>query len=322
VKFARDDARVGLLVVTAALIFGGILFQRSLRALFKKETPIQVRLENVSDLVVGTEVHLQGLRVGQVNAIEPTLEGVQYHFVASLGISPTIVLWKGTRGVVVSKLLGGAYLDLQLPDVNARTQVLEPGAILEGDTAGSLPMLIDQMQDFVRNLNGALTDLRGSFKEKGLGAIFDHPDIKKALKDLDATLLQAQALILAGQHTVKGVDEALGRDLASLEKSLTIIHGLLEKRGGDIDEILVNLSIALKQFNALSTEARAMLKADGPEFEATLKALNRNLRSTEDLVEILKAKPNRLVWGKPSEKEKEEARRKVQAARSAEQPKP
>ena len=316
-KFARDDARVGLLVVTAVVIFGGLLFQRSLSALFKKETTIKVRLDNVSDLVVGTEVQLQGLRVGQVNAIEPKREGVQYHFLASLGIKPDIVLWKGTRGVVVAKLMGGAFMDLQLPEVQARSVVLEPGAVLEGGTAGSLTTLIDKVQDFIRNLNETLTDLRGSFKEKGLASILDHPDVKKALQDLDATLLDARALIAAGQETVKGVDATHGRDLASLEKSLAIIQGLLEKRGGDIDEILANLSIALKQFNALSTEARALLKADGPELDATLKTLNRNLRSTEELVEILKAKPNRLVWGKPSEKEKEAARRRVQEAREA-----
>jgi len=318
VKFARDDAKVGLLVVAAALIFGGILFQRSLRALFKKESTLKVRLENVADLLVGTEVHLQGLRIGQVNAIETKREGVQYHFIASLGISPDILLWKGTRGVVVTKLLGGAYMDLQLPEVPARTQILEPGALLEGDTAGSLATLIDQMQDFVSNLNGALTDLRGSFKEKGLASLLDHPDLKRALKSLDATLLEARALIATSQTTVQGADEALRRNLASLEKSLTIIHGLLERRGGDIDEILANLSVALKEFTSLSTEARALVKANGPEFEATLKALHRNLQSTEELVEVLKAKPNRLVWGKPSGKESEAARRKVQEARKPE----
>ena len=316
-KFARDDARVGLLVVTAVVVFGGLLFQRSLSALFKKETTIKVRLDNVSDLVVGTEVQLQGLRVGQVNDIEPKREGVQYHFLASLGIKPDIVLWQGTRGIVVAKLMGGAFMDLQLPDFQARTFVLEPGAVLEGGTAGSLTTLIDKVQEFIRNLNETLTDLRGSFKEKGLASILDHPDVKKALQDLDATLLDARALIATGQEAVKGIDATLARDLASLEKSLAIIHGLLEKRGGDIDEILSNLSIALKQFNDLSTEARALLKADGPELDAMLKTLNRNLKSTEELVEILKAKPNRLVWGKPSEKEKEAARRKVQEAREA-----
>lgn len=320
-KFAREDAKVGLLVVGAALIFGGILFQRSLRAVFRKETSILVRLDEVSDLTVGTDVHLQGLRVGRVTAIEPKREGVQYHFVATLGIDPTIVLWKGTKGVVMTKLMGGAFMDLKLPELAARTEELQPGAMLEGDTGGSLVVLIDQAQEFIRNLNGALSDLRGPIKEKGLGVLFDHPEVKKALANLNDTLVEARTLISEGRSTLQATDKALERDLASLEKSLAIVQKLLETRGGDLDEIIVNLGTALKQFNAMSGEIRALLKADGPELDAALKALNRNLRSTEELVELLKAKPNRIVWGKPSEQEQEAARKKVQAAREADLPK-
>jgi len=114
---------------------------------------------------------------------------------------------------------------------------------------------------------------------------------------------------------VKGVDDSVGRNLATLEKTQTIIHDLLEKRSGDLDEIVVNLSSALKQFNALSAETRVLLETEGVVLDTTLKALNRNLESTEELVELLKAKPNRLIWGKPSEKEKAAAQRKVDEAR-------
>lgn len=314
-RFARDDAKVGLLVVAAALVFGSIVFHRTLSALLKKEALVKVRLSNVADLVVGTEVHLQGSRVGQVNAIETKRDGVEYHFVATLGINPDIVLWQGTRGLVVSKLVGGASMDLELPKVEARATQLEPGALIEGETAGSLTTLIDQIHDLVGNLNGALTDLRGPIREKGLAALLDHPDLRKALGSLDATLVEAQALLATGKEAVKGVDESLGRNLANLEKTLAIVHSLLEKRSGDLDQILVNLSSALKQFDGLTTDARGLLKAEGPEIDATLKALNRNLRSTEELVELLKAKPNRLIWGKTSEKEKAAAQRNVDEAR-------
>ncbi len=314
-KLVRDDAKVGLLVIAAVLVFGGFFFQRALSSLLKKEALHKVRLTDVAELQVGTEVHLQGLTVGQVNAIETKREDVQYHFEASLGINPDIVLWEGTRGVVVAKMLGGAYIDLELPKVAARTQVLEPGIIMEGQTAGSIATLIDEVQGLVVNLNGAITDLRGPIKEKGFGAFLDHPDILKALRSLDATLVEARALMVTGQTAVKGVDESMGRNLASLEKTQTIIRGLLENRGDDLDKILANLSSALKQLDSLSAEARVLVKTEGAELDTTLKALNRNLRSTEELVELLKAKPNRLIWGKTTEKEKAAAQRKVEEAR-------
>jgi ABC-type transporter Mla subunit MlaD len=317
-RFARDDAKVGLLVLAAALLFGGLLFQRSLSAIFKKETTLQVRLESAGDLMVGTEVQLQGWRVGQVNRVDLEREGVQYRFVATLGIRPDILLWKGTKGVVVAKLFGGAFMDLQLPPVEARQEVLQPGAILEGGTAASLATLIDEMQEFVRGLNEVLTDLRSQFKKKGIGAVLDHPDLKKAIQDLDATLLDARALIKEGQGAVKRGDAALGRNLESLEKSLGILQEVLEKRSGEIDTIVVNLAEVLEQINGLSAETRTLLKTDGPEIEAALKALRRNLESSEELLELLKAKPNRAVWGTPSEAERQAARRKVQAAREGE----
>lgn len=320
-RFARDDAKVGLLVVLAALLFGGLLFQRSLRAIFKKETQIQVRLESVGDLMVGTEVQLQGWRVGQVNRVDLEREGVQYRFVATLGLRPDIVLWKGTKGVVVAKLVGGSFLDLQLPEVAARREVLQPGAMLEGDTAGSLASLIDEMQDFVRNLNQALKEVRSEFKTKGMGALLDQPELKRALLNLDATLVDARALIRDGHSAVKRNDEALARNLQSLDRSLGFLQRLLETRSGDLDAIVVNLAELLRQLNGLSVETRSLLKTDGPEIDAALKALRRNLQSSEELLELLKAKPNRAVWGTPSEAEKEAARRKVEAARSAENPK-
>ncbi len=317
-RFARDDAKVGLLVVAAVLLFGGLLFQRSLSALFKKETLIKVRLENAGDLTVGTEVQLQGWRVGKVDRVDLAREGVQYHFVATLALQPDILLWKGTKAVVVAKLFGGAFVDLQLPEVAARIQVLEPGALLEGGTAASLATLIDEMQDFVGNLNGALTELRGEFKQKGAGVLLDHPELKKALRNLDATLVDARALIQDGQKAVKQGDAALGRNLASLEKSLGILQNVLETRSGEIDTIVVNLAEVLQQLNGLSAETRTLLKTEGPEIDATLKSLRRNLESSEELLELLKAKPSRAVWGTPSEAEKAAARRKVQAAREAE----
>jgi len=243
---------------------------------------------------------------------------VQYHFVATLALQPDILLWQGTKAVVVAKLLGGSFVDLQLPEVSARSKVLEPGALLEGGTAASLASLIDEMESFVRNLNGALTELRGEFKQKGAGVLLDHPGLKKALNNLDATLAEARALIRDGQKAVKQGDAALSRNLASLEKSLGILQSVLETRSGEIDTIVVNLAEVLQQLNGLSAETRTLLKTEGPEIDATLKSLRRNLESSEELLELLKAKPSRVVWGTPSKTEKAAAHRKVQAAREGE----
>lgn len=127
-RFERDDAKVGLLVLVALLLFSSFALHRALRALLSRETLHQVVLENAAELSVGTEVQLQGLRVGQTNGIEMKREGTEYRFVATIGIRPDVVLWKGTRGVVVTRLVGGSYLDLRLPPPAERRAELRPGS--------------------------------------------------------------------------------------------------------------------------------------------------------------------------------------------------
>ncbi len=317
-RLERDDAKVGLVVLAALLIFGGLLFHRSLSALLRKETRIRVQLADVSDLAVGTAVQLQGLKVGQVKAIDLQREGVEYRFVATLALRPDLVLWKGTTGVVVSKLVGGSFLDLRLPKPIHRREPLGPDALLEGGASSSLSALIDQMQAFVGNLNGALTELRGHVRERGLGAVLDHPQVRGTFRNLDGTLTEVRALVAEGREAVKRNDVLLERNLVSLERSLAVLQGVLESRREEVDAIVLHLAGVLKELEGLSVETRAFLKAGGPEAEAALKALNRNLRTSEELLQILKAKPNRVVWGTPSAAEQEAARRKAEEARRTE----
>lgn len=317
-RLERDDAKVGLVVLAALLVFGSLLFHRSLSALLRQETPLRVQLADVSDLAVGTAVQLQGLKVGRVKAIDLQRDGVDYRFVATLALRPDLVLWRGTKGVVVSKLVGGSFLDLRLPELPERREVLAPGALLEGGASSSLAALIDQMQVFVGNLNGALTELRGHVRERGLGAVLDHPQVKGTFRNLDGTLTEVRALVAEGREAVKRNDVLLERNLVSLERSLAVLQGVLESRREEVDAIVLHLAGVLKELEGLSAETRAFLNTGGPEAEEALRALNRNLRTSEELLQILKAKPNRVVWGTPSAAEQEAARRKAEEARRAE----
>jgi paraquat-inducible protein B len=100
--------------------------------------------------------------------------------------------------------------------------------------------------------------------------------------------------------------------LASLDQSLSTVRGLMEKRGPELDQILVSLAATLKQAEAFM----GRFNADGyPEMEQSLKSLRRSLASVEELLAILKQKPNRVVWGTPSDAEREKARKALEAER-------
>lgn len=317
-KLEKDDAKIGLLVFLALAVFAGFLFHRSLTAILTKETPYQVALETASDLSEGTEVQLQGLRVGQVKGIRLQRDGVEYRFLATLGLRTDIVLWQGTRAVVVAKPLGGSFVDLQLPEPPLRLAVLQPGATLRGAASASLATLLEDASHLIANLDGTVTDLRGPFRAKGAGAVLDSPRIAKVLADLDETLLQFRKLALEGQTLARHGDASMAvadRSLVNLDKSLATVQGLLDKRSGDLDAIVAHLADTLRESGELAKEARALLKTAGPGADAALKALDRNLRSTEELLEILKAKPNRIVWGKPSQAERDDAARRAEENR-------
>ena len=323
-KLERDDAKLGLLVFLSLALFVGFLFQRSLTAILKQEFRVQVHLENAAEVAEGTEVQLQGLRVGTVKAVVLQRNGVQYRFRVALGLRTDILLWEGTRVLVVAKPLGGSFLDLQLPPPAARRTALAPDSLLEGQSGPTLSTLVDDLHTLMRNLNQGVDEFRGHLQQKGLGAVLDHPQVNQVFGQLKGTLQAFEQVAKDGKGLVAHSETtmtALDRSLVSLERSLNGLQKLMDSRQGDLDAIVRHLAGTLKELEGLSKDLNVLVRAAGPNGDESVKALERNLRSTEELLELLKAKPNRLVWGKPSQADRDAAARKVEEARKAQRDK-
>jgi ABC-type transporter Mla subunit MlaD len=322
-KFERDDAKVGLLVLVTLTLFASFAFHRTLRFLLSREALQQVVLKNAADLSVGTEVQLQGLRVGQTNSVEMRRDGTEYRFVATIGIRPDVVLWRGTKGVVVTRLVGGSYLELRLPPVEQRRVELKPGEAMEGEAAPSVNSLVASLDELTRNMNQSVLELRGELKGRGLESLVGHPDVRGALREAASAFSTFRTTAKVTEQTLTHGDvtlAALDRNMASLEKSLAIVQGLLERRGTDIDELISQLGTALVQLRQAAAELDALLKNAGPDAVEGLRALARTLSSMQELVEILKAKPSRVAYGTPSDKERDDARKRVEESRRPPEP--
>jgi len=244
--------------------------------------------------------------------------GVEYRFLVRLGLRTDIVLWQGTRAVIVSKPLGGAYVELQLPPPAARLQALAPDTVLAGTAGPTLATLLGGVDSLVRNLDRTVTEVRVQFEEKGAGVVLDHPQVAAVLRNLQATLeaftllaKDSQGLVVHGNQTMGDVD----RSLASLARSLTKVQQALDDPTGGIDRIAQELGATLREMHALGRELNAILTQSGPATQSVVKALERNLNATEELLELLKAKPNRLVFGTPTEAERAAAAQRVKDAR-------
>ena len=318
----QDDAKIGLLVALTLALFLGFLFQRSLRAILKKEFHIQMRLENASELAEGTEVQLQGLRVGQVESVQLTRDGVNYRFLATLGLRDDILLWQGTQAEVVAKPLGGCFVDLQLPPPQDRVMVLGPGSILAGTTGPTLVTLLAATDTLVRNLGGGVEEARDQFHRKGLNLLLENPQVAQILNNILYTLNIFEKLGKDGQGLVRHGENSLAdmdHSLAKLETSLASVENLVATRSGDLDEIVRRLASTLKETEKLGKDFNGLLQEAGPSGAQAVKALERNLKASEELLELLRAKPNRIVWGKPGAAETAAAARKVQEARQAQE---
>ncbi|WP_291271005.1 MlaD family protein [Geothrix sp.] len=315
-NFEKQDARLGLFVLLALAFFVGLLAYKNAGAVTEKTHRLVVRLDEMGGLVPGTDVQLKGYRVGAVDRVDMVQEGVDYHFLATISVREDIRLWRGTRAVVAPKGVGSVMLDLQLPEVAERTVALAAGDQIPGVAGVSLGGVLERADRLLANLNASLDAVRDRVQKKGLGDLLEHPSVAQALRSLDATLREFQALAREGRGLTAHADRSMAgadRALADLEKSLAVTRSLLEARGPELDRILVNLASVLQQSDGLLTRFRT---EDQPEVEASLKSLRRSLASVEELLQLLKQKPSRAVWGTPSEAERERARKALDAAQA------
>ncbi|WP_275975976.1 MlaD family protein [Geothrix oryzisoli] len=320
-NFEKQDARLGLFVILALALFAGVLAYKNARAVTEKSYPLVVRLDQMEGLVPGTDVQLKGYRVGAVERVDMRQEGSDYDFLATLAVRADIRLWRGTRAVVAPKGVGSVMLDLRLPPPGERLVLLAPGEQIPGEEGVSLGGVLERADRLLANLNASLDTVRERLRQKGLGDLLEHPSVAQALRSLDATLREFQALAREGRGLASHADRSMGeadKALEDLERSLAVTRGLLEKRAPELDQILMSLASALQQSDALLTRFRA---EDQPELEASLKALRRSLDSAEELLQLLKQKPSRVIWGTPGQAEREKARKALEAAKAVPPPK-
>jgi ABC-type transporter Mla subunit MlaD len=316
-NFEKQDARLGLFVLLALALFGGLVVYKNAGAVTERTYPLVVHLDQMEGLVPGADVQLKGYRVGSVERVDMRQEGKDFHFLARINLREDIKLWRGTRASLAPKGVGSVMLDLRLPPVAERTVPLVPGEEIPGDTGVSIAGVLERADHLMASLTAGVDGLRGRIEQKGLGDLLDHPSVRQALQSLDRTLRDFQTLAQESRGLVGHADRSMGeadKALVSLDKSLTTVRTLMEKRGPELDQILVSLAATLKQ---AETFMGRFASENQPELEASLKSLRRSLASVEELLELLKQKPNRVVWGTPSEAEREKARKSVESGKQA-----
>lgn len=314
----RNDAKVGLFVMLCLALALGLVALVNARKVVEGHWPLKVRLASLEGVAMGTEVQLQGFRVGQVEAVELQSRGVDYSFVATLSLREDIKLWEGTSVKVVPKGLGSVALELKLPAREDRQVALKPGAEVEGTAGPSLAAVLAQAEELMKSFR-VITDEIG---QKGGAYFTDTPQIRALLQQVQATLVtyqdlgnQARVVAEKGGRSLEGLD----RTLASVKESTDAIQGILKRKGPDLEKALEQLPLALSRVDELARSVQATLKDVGPEAEATLKALRLTLESSQELLALLKARPRYVLMGTPTDAAREKARKEVADQRKADE---
>jgi ABC-type transporter Mla subunit MlaD len=320
-NFEKQDARLGLLVLVALGLFLGLVAYKNAGAVTERTYPLVVHLDQMEGLAPGTDVQLKGYRVGSVQRVDMRQEGRDYHFLARIAVREDIKLWRGTRASLSPKGVGSVMLDLRLPDLAERLVPLGAGDEIPGDSGVSIAGVLERTDHLMASLQAGVDGLRTRIERKGLGDVLEHPAVHQTLQSLDGTLREFQALAKESRGLVGHADHSMGeadKALASLDKSLATVRSLMDKRGPELDQILISLAATLKQ---AETFMGRFIAQDHPELEQSLESLRRSLASVEELLELLKQKPSRLVWGTPSDTEREKAKKNAESGKQA-PPKP
>lgn len=316
-NFEKQDVRLGLLVLAALGVFLGLVAYKNAGAVTERTYPLVVRLTQMEGLVPGTDVQLKGYRVGSVQRVDLQPSGKDYQFLARIAVREDIQLWRGTRASLAPKGVGSVMLDLRLPELADRTVPLQAGEEIPGDAGVTLGGVLERADQLMASLQAGVDGVRHRIERRGLGDLLEHPSVAQPLQALNGTLRDFQALAQEGRGVVGHADRTMGeadKALASLSQNLATLQRLLDKRGPELDQILVSLAATLKQTEAVMGRFAAV---DHPELEQTLHSLRRSLASVEELLALLKQKPSRAVWGTPSEAEREQARKALEAAKQA-----
>jgi ABC-type transporter Mla subunit MlaD len=311
-KVDRNDVWTGLFTLAAIATFVVLMFLANAQKVTANTYPIKVRLETLRGVAPGTEVTLLGLSVGLVDSVDLVQRGVDIHGLAVLNISADTPLWDGSSAAIVPRGVWGSVIELELPPPEKRKRKLRPWATLQGRQGQSLETLVAQAEITLESFQGAADALR----QTTMQGVLEAPAVKDLLSTIESTVRQYETLGREARGIVKQSGHSLGsldQTLGSMRTSLDHLDGMLARREPDLQKALEAVPRTLKDAQAMMVELRTATSELKPATKTTFVRLERVLRDMEELVELLKQKPSRVVWGKPSEEERERAKRAVQA---------
>ncbi|MGV3525637.1 MAG: MlaD family protein [Candidatus Sericytochromatia bacterium] len=262
--------KVGLItILTLATVLFGVVFiwQINPYAYY----PLYSYFPHVGGISVGSTVTLMGVKIGEVQAIEP--EPAARRVKVSLNIDRKHQLPVGsTFTIVTTGLVGDKNVEVQ-PPLEEITEMLAPGATVSGIPPASLDKIFTEAQDMLKSARSLVED----------------EDLRADIKTTVKMVAQASGQMEGLFKDLKGVTRGFGRLTAQTEILLRQINGATAAALPDVQNtvrsvrrIAYNLETFSGRVNELTNDP--VLLGEGRSTAQNIRTLTQQWNDlTEDL---------------------------------------
>lgn len=277
-----------LLLVLFVLVCGSVAYLMYARGAFESTQELVLLADDSEGVVVGMDLTFSGFPIGRVSRIELSTEGKARMIVDVaekdahwLRTSSVFAMERGIVGSTKMRAYTGVPTDPPLPAGAER-------ALLVGDVAAEIPLLVASAKQLIENLNGltaaesalstSLSNLQG-LTEKfngphgALGGLMgNEKDAKKLVATLDratSVLTKVDGLLVKADNQIFGKDGNSQATIVQLNAMLSEARASLKK----VDAVLVDAQ-AISANAKIATSDLDVLRAD----------VDRSLRKVDQLV--------------------------------------
>lgn len=291
----KPEARVGLVVVVAALLLLGLVAFLGRGLVRPPGYHLRVVIPDAEGLSPGSAVRMAGVQIGTVEALRLTSD---HRAEVVVRVRPEVQLPKGsTFRVATSTLLGNRFLAV-IPGPGPGT--LAPGEVVHGQPPYSVDTVFQRVDELARDLQQAVADVR-----RAVGAA------QQLVENLDATVTAVRAVV-----TDPRLVGALVRAAGHVEAAAAQVEKVTASAGEDVRHTAHSLRQLATHLEQTAREVQSFVEDTTAQGELSAR-IRRTAESVESLAQRLDSMARTLQEELIREDQMREVRGLVQDTRRA-----
>jgi phospholipid/cholesterol/gamma-HCH transport system substrate-binding protein len=261
------EVKIGALVLVALALFIAVVFFLHPTGWFKRGMRFTIVVENAHGLRAGSEVYVQGVKVGVVKGISFRRDG---KVAVRVLVQEDVPIYSNSRFAIrIHPLLGQAYVSIEAPEVARGLKRLSSGATVRGIEPVELEEVLPRAKTLVERLDRVATSLESLINDRTL-----QRSIRSVFNDLSAVASELRELVAD-----KKLATSMARAVTHIESVAEQLDQLTSDKGlrGALTMTLSNTAVATDSLKRLLSDKR--LSEGLPKLVANLERASSELHS-------------------------------------------